>query len=125
MTAFASRIFWIAALYGFVAIIPQFFLEDKTGRDFPPAITHPEFFYGFLGVAFAWQVAFVLIARDPIRYRPMMIPSAMEKIAFGIAGVMLYATGRAGWMPLAAGVVELIFSSLFFIAYGKTPKKAG
>ena len=125
MTAFASRIFWIAALYGFVAIIPQFFLEDKTGRDFPPAITHPEFFYGFLGVAFAWQVAFVLIARDPIRYRPMMIPSAMEKIAFGIAGVMLYATGRAGWMPLAAGVVDLIFSSLFFIAYGKTPKKAG
>ena len=125
MTAFASRIFWVAALYGFVAISPQFFLEDKTGRDFPPAITHPEFFYGFLGVAFAWQVAFVLIARDPIRYRPMMIPSAMEKIAFGIAGVMLYATGRAGWMPLAAGVVDLIFSSLFFIAYGKTPKKAG
>ncbi len=125
MTAFASRIFWIAALYGFVAIIPQFFLEDKTGRDFPPAITHPEFFYGFLGVAFAWQVAFVLIARDPIRYRPMMIPSAMEKIAFGIAGVLLYATGRAGWMPLSAGVVDLIFSSLFLIAYGKTPKKAG
>ncbi len=125
MTAFASRIFWIAALYGFVGIIPQFFLEDRTGRDFPPAITHPEFFYGFLGVALAWQVAFVLIARDPIRYRPMMIPSAMEKIAFGIAGVMLYATGRAGWMPLAAGAVDLVFSSLFLIAYGKTPKKAG
>ena len=125
MTAFASRIFWIAALYGFVAIIPQFFLEDKTGRDFPPAITHPEFFYGFFGVALAWQVAFVLIARDPIRYRPMMIPSAMEKIAFGLAGVVLYATGRAGWMPLAAGAVDLIFSSLFLIAYGRTPKKAG
>lgn len=125
MTAFASRIFWIAALYGFIAIIPQFFLEDKTGRDFPPAITHPEFFYGFLGVALAWQVAFVLIARDPIRYRLMMIPSAMEKLAFGIAAVMLYATGRAGWMPLAAGIVDLVFSSLFLIAYGKTPKKAG
>jgi hypothetical protein len=125
MTAFASRVFWIAALYGFVAILPQFFLEEKTGRDFPPAITHPEFFYAFLGVAFAWQIAFVLIARDPIRFRPMMIPSALEKIAFGVTGVSLYMTGRAGWMPLAAGIIDLVFSSFFFIAYGKTPKKAG
>ena len=125
MTAFASRVFWIAALYGFVGLLPQFFLEEKTGRDFPPAITHPEFYYAFLGVALAWQIAFVLIARDPIRFRPMMIPSALEKIAFGITGVALYTTGRAGWLPLAAGVIDLVFSSFFFIAYGKTPKKAG
>ena len=125
MTAFASRVFWVAALYGFIAIIPQFFLEDKTGRDFPPAITHPEFFYAFLGVAFAWQVAFVLIARDPIRFRPMMIPSALEKIAFGITGVSLYLTGRGAWLLLVAAIIDLVFSSFFFIAYGKTPKKAG
>lgn len=125
MVSFASRVFWIAALYGFVAIIPQFFLEEKTGRDFPPAITHPEFFYAFLGVALAWQIAFVLIARDPIRFRPMMIPGALEKIAFGVTGVALYTTGRAGWMPLAAGIIDLVFSSFMFIAYGKTPKKAG
>ena len=125
MTTFASRVFWVAALYGFLAIVPQFFLEDKTGRDFPPAITHAEFFYGFLGVAFAWQVAFVLIARDPIRFRPMMIPSALEKIAFGIAGVSLYMTGRGAWLLLAAAIIDLVFSSFFFVAYGKTPKKAG
>ncbi len=125
MTAFASRVFWIAALYGFVAIVPQLFLEDKTGRDFPPAITHPEFFYAFLGVALAWQVAFVLIARDPIRFRPMMIPSALEKIAFGVTGVGLYMTGRAGWLVLVAAIIDLVFSSFFFIAYGKTPRKAG
>ncbi len=125
MTAFASRVFWIAALYGLIALVPQFFLEDKTGRDFPPAITHPEFFYAFLGVALAWQLAFVLIARDPIRFRPMMIPSALEKIAFGITGVSLYLTGRAGWLVLAAAIIDLVFSSTFFIAYGKTPKKAG
>jgi hypothetical protein len=125
MTAFASRVFWVAALYGFVALLPQYFLEGKTGRDFPPAITHPEFFYAFIGVALAWQVAFVLIARDPIRFRPMMIPSALEKISFGVAAVALYMTGRVGWMPLAAGIIDLVFSSLFLIAFGKTPKKAG
>ena len=125
MVSFASRVFWIAALYGFVAIIPQFFLEEKIGRDFPPAITHPEFFYAFLGVVFAWQIAFVLIARDPIRFRPIMIPSALEKIAFGVTAIALYLTGRAGWMPLAAGIIDLVFSSFMLIAYGKTPRKAG
>ena len=37
-------------------------MEARVGRDYPPAITHPEYFYGFLGVAAAWQVAFLVIA---------------------------------------------------------------
>lgn len=124
MPPFVSRVFWIAAIYGFIAILPQFFLEAKTGRDFPPPITHPEFFYSFLGVALAWQLAFVLIARDPIRYRPMMIPGLLEKVAFGLSGVILFLLGRAAWMPLAAGIVDLVFAVCMFLAYTKTPPRA-
>ncbi len=123
MSPFVSRVFWIAALYGILAIPPQFFLEAKTGRDFPPAITHPEFFYAFLGVAFAWQLAFVLIARDPVRYRPMMIPGLLEKVAFGAAAVVLFSLGRCGWMPLAAGCVDLLFALLMFLAWQRTPRR--
>lgn len=123
MPPFVSRVFWIAAIYGIVLIPPQFFLEAKTGRDFPPAITHPEFYYAFLGVALAWQFAFVLIARDPIRYRPMMIPGLLEKVAFGSSGVILFLLGRAAWMPLAAGIVDLVFAALMFVAYSKTPQR--
>lgn len=123
MPPFVSRVFWIAAIYGIALIPPQFFLEAKTGRDFPPAITHPEFYYAFLGVALAWQFAFVLIARDPIRYRPMMIPGLLEKVAFGLSGVILFALGRAAWMPLAAGIVDLVFAALMFVAYSKTPQR--
>ena len=45
---FARLTFLIAGIYGLVVMLPQYFLEAKTGRDFPPAITHPEFFYGLL-----------------------------------------------------------------------------
>jgi hypothetical protein len=41
-------------------------------QDEPPAITHSEFYYGFVGFAMTWQVAFLIIRRDPKRYRPLM-----------------------------------------------------
>ena len=49
---------------------PNYFLETRLGEDYPPAITHPEFFYGFVGTCLAWQLAYLLIATDPVRYRP-------------------------------------------------------
>ncbi len=118
---FAKRLFAIAAIYGMVGLIPQYFMEAKTGRDFPPAITHPEFFYGFIGVALAWQVLFFIIARDPVRYRLAMLPAALEKIGFGAAGILLYLQGRVATQMLAFGSVDLVFASLFLIAFRKTP----
>lgn len=50
---FTSRLFLIAGIYGLLVLVPQYFLEEKNGRDYPPAITHPEYYYGFVGVAVA------------------------------------------------------------------------
>src|SRR5882757_9902026 len=88
------RVFWIAGLYGLLVLLPQYFLEQRVGVDNPPAITHPEYFYGFIGVGAAWQVAFCMIATDPARYRLMMIPSALEKFSFAAAVATLFASGR-------------------------------
>jgi ribonuclease Z len=35
----------------------------------PPPITHPGFYHGFATVTLAWQIAFILIARDSVRLR--------------------------------------------------------
>lgn len=118
---FAKRLFFIATIYGFIGLVPQYFMEAKNGRDFPPAITHPEYFYGFLGVALAWQVMFFFIARDPVRYRIAMLPGALEKIGFGGAAIALYLQGRAATQMLAFGSVDLIFAALFLVAFRKTP----
>lgn len=117
---FAKRIFLIAAAYGFVVLLPQYFMEAKVGRDFPPPITHPEYFYGFVGVAIAWQWLFVLIARDPVRYRLAMLPGMLEKVAFGGAAVALYLQGRLATATLGFGIVDLIFAALFLVAFQRT-----
>ena len=58
---FAKIVFTTAAAWGFLVLPPMYFLEQKIGRDTPPAITHPEYFYGFIGIALAWQLAFFII----------------------------------------------------------------
>lgn len=117
---FARTVFNIAGIYGVLVLLPQYFMEQRIGRDFPPAITHPEHFYGFVGVALAWQLLFFLIARDPVRLRPAMGPAIVEKLAFGIAAIVLYAQGRLAPAVLGAGIVDLVFAALFFVAMRRT-----
>ena len=118
---FARRVFLTAAVYGVLVLAPQYFMEAKVGRDFPPAITHPEHFYGFLGVALAWQVLFVIIARDPVRYRPAMPVAVLEKLGFGVAAVVLFAQGRLHAAVLGAGLIDLVLAALFITAFRLTP----
>ena len=117
---FARRVFLIAAIYGLIVLLPQYFLEEKTGREFPPAITHPEYFYGFIGIAVAWQIVFLIISRDPIRYRPLMLVAVVEKIAFGFPAIALYVGGRLSGQMLGAGIVDLILGAFFILAYKRT-----
>jgi hypothetical protein len=95
-------------------------MEGKVGRDFPPPITHPEHYYGFIGVALAWQILFLIMARDPVRYRLAMIPATLEKVGFGAATVVLYLQGRLSPIILLGGVLDLIFALLFVLAFRAT-----
>src|SRR5688572_30085685 len=117
---FARRVFLIAGIYGLIVLLPQYFLENKTGRDFPPPITHPEYYYGCIGVAVAWQLVFFAIARDPARYRPIMIPAIVEKASFGFPAVALFLLGRLNAQMLAAGVLDLVLGVLFVVSYIRT-----
>lgn len=120
---FAKRTYQIAAVYGLIVMAPQYFMEGKIGRDYPPPITHPEQFYGFVGVVLVWQLVFLLIASDPPRYRPLMPLSVLEKLAFGVPAVVLYLQGRVATAVLGAGTIDLVLGSLFLIAYRRTSPK--
>lgn len=76
---FAKRIYLLAGIYGLLVLLPQYFWESRNGLNFPPAINHPEYYYGFIGVAVAWQIGFLIISRDPTRYGPLMIATVIEK----------------------------------------------
>jgi len=121
---FAKTVYFIAGIYGLIVLVPQFFTEEKTGRDFPPAITHPEYYYGFIGVGVAWQVLFLILSKDPVRYRAMMIPSILEKVSFAIAVMILFFQHRTSSLILAAGIIDLIFGVSFILAYFKTSTRS-
>lgn len=120
---FAKVLFNVAGVWGVILLAPLYFMFDLIGREDPPPITHPAFFYGFAGLGLAWQVAFFVIARDPLRFRPMMIPSILEKVGYGAAVVVLYAQGRMHGQDLAFGLCDLLFATLFAAAYALTGAK--
>jgi hypothetical protein len=117
---FARYTFLIAGIYGFLALLPQYFLEQRIGTDTPPPITHPEFFYGFIGVGLAFQIAFLIIAWDPLKYRAMILPSIVEKFSFGLAVTLLFYSGRVAGMMFAGGIIDSLFGLLFVASWFKT-----
>jgi hypothetical protein len=114
---FGRVVFALAGLYGLVVLLPMYFERAKYERLAPPVITHLEFYYGFVGVAVAWQVAFLVIAAQPVRYRLFMIPSILEKFSYGTAVLVLGFQNRVAAVTMAFGTVDLVLGLLFVISY--------
>jgi len=117
-------LFRAAGVYGLLVLPPNYFLERRLGADYPPPITHPEYFYGFLGVAIAWQFAFLIIGSDPIRYRPLMLAAVVEKFSFAAAAVVLFLQNRLAVITLGFAMIDLLLGLSFCWAYFVTPKLA-
>lgn len=117
---FAKRTFFIAGIYGLLATLPLYFSEHPNAIDYPPDITHPEWYYGFAGVVIAWAILFLFLSRDPIRFRPIMIPSMIEKFSFPPAVMVLYGLGRIpdAFLPLA--LIDALFGVAFAVSYVRT-----
>jgi hypothetical protein len=113
---FARRVFLAAGIYGIVVLAPQYFVE----LGLPALIERPEHFYGFIGVALAWQLAFLIIASDVRRYRPLMLAALLEKLSFGSAVAILYSVDRVSIGVLLAGTLDLILGALFVAAFVAT-----
>ncbi len=120
---FAKVVFWVAGVWGLVVITPLYFIFDLIGKNDPPAITHPGFYYGFVGCALAWQIAFICIARDPVRLRVMMIPSVVEKAAYCTAVIVLVMQGRTNQRDLVFAATDLMLGALFVAAFVATGGK--
>ena len=117
---FAKYTFLIAGIYGLLVLVPMYFLEEKNGRDFPPPINHPEYYYGFIGVAVAWQDLFLILSMNPKRYRPMMILAILEKLSFAVPVIVLLAQNRVPFFIVVVAIPDLILGVLFAISFVKT-----
>jgi len=116
---FARYAFLLAGIYGLIIIPPMYFMEAQVNPKHPQ-IEHPEFYYGFVGVVIAWQVAFITIAFDPRRYQPIMLATWIEKFSFALATIVLFIGHRVDFLILIFGLIDLALGVLFVIAYLKT-----
>lgn len=114
---FSRNVFLLAGIYGLIVLLPGYFGEKTLVQKMTPAITHPEFYYGFLGVAVAWQVAFLIIARDPQRFRPIIPAAILEKLTYCVACAVLFILGRIPTIVGLGGAGDFILGTLFTISY--------
>jgi hypothetical protein len=119
---FAKIVFITAGVWGIVVLTPLYFLVDITGRQYAAPAAYPQFYYGFLSVALAWQIAFLMIGSSPVRFRALMIPSIIEKLGWVVTLAMLRGQARIASVDAMAAWPDLLLGVLFVAALAKTPK---
>jgi hypothetical protein len=117
---FAKVVFVGAGIWGLAVLPPFFWLVDITGRHYEVPTQYPQFFYGFMSITLAWQLAFLVIGSNPARFRPLMLPSILEKFGYVATLVVLFAQGRVSRTDAQALVPDLIIGILFIASFVKT-----
>ena len=107
----ARRVFAVAGIYGLIVLLPLYFAEPLLAARAP--LNHPEYFYGFIGAAAVMQLVYLTIARDPIRFRPLMPLAVLAKLNFFIAVAILHAFGRVNAYAMALVSVDLLLALAF------------
>src|SRR5262245_57557360 len=116
-----ARIAYVgAAVRGVAVLTPLYWLVDITGRRYPAPAEYPHFFYGFFSVALAWQIAFFVIGSNPRRFRPLMIPSVLEKLGHVITVAALYSQSRISAIDAQGATPDMLLGVLFVAAFVTT-----
>jgi hypothetical protein len=120
---FARIVFIGAGIWGISVLTPFYWLVDLTGRRYLPPTDYPAFFWGFFAVALAWQIAFLAIGSNPARFRPLMIPAAIEKLGYVGTLLLLFAQGSIPAIDTQPVLPDLLLGLLFVVAFVKARAK--
>ena len=119
----ARRVFAVAGIYGLIVLLPLYFAEPLLAARAP--VNHPEYFYGFIGAASVFQLVYLTIARDPVRFRPLMPLAVLAKLNFFVAVVILVALGRTNIWAMALVSVDLLLGLAFAFVWLRLAAEPG
>ena len=120
-----ARIVFIGAgIWGLAVLLPFYWLVDITGRHYPAPTEYVQFFWGFFAVAIAWQIAFLVIGSDPVRFRTFMIPAMIEKFGYVAMLTGMYLTSRISELDFQPAIPDGLIGILFVVAFVRTPAKS-
>ncbi len=72
----------------------------------------------------AWQIAFIMIGRDPVRYRLIMLAAIVEKFSYFSGTFALYMQARAPQQILVSATIDLVLGILFVVSFIMTRESA-
>ena len=112
---FAKWVFRIAGIWGLFVLSLGYgaYLLGLEGATIDT--DRHELVHGFFLIAMAWQVAFLIIASDPARFRLLMLAAMLEKFPFTLVVLLLQASVPAP--VFALGMIDGLLGILFGIAY--------
>jgi hypothetical protein len=67
-----------------------------------------------------WQIAFLIIGSNPVRFRPMMVAAILEKLGYVATLGVMYLRGRISAIDTQPLLPDLLLGILFVIAFAKT-----
>lgn len=105
---FARWSFGLAALYGLVATL-SIYVRQPLG---PTTLG----LWWFAGAAAVTQLAYLLIASDPLRYVRVIPIGILSKLSFALPVFWLAAKGAPA-MPVPFAVIDLALAALFAVNY--------
>ena len=110
-------IFTVAGIYGLLILTPFLFLERRIAEASPGGITHPEYYYGFVGAALVMQLVYLTIGRDPVRFRPLMPIAALAKTVFFATIMILYLQEKVPAPALEFASIDALLAFAFLYAW--------
>ena len=113
---FIRRVMIGAAVYGFIGAATLYFTDAPD--------PHRLLYFAFAGIALVFQGVFLVIARDPRRFAPLLPLCVFEKVSFGIPALAFAARGQAEAPMALGGAVDLLLAVLFVIAWRKMAASA-
>lgn len=114
------RIYTIAGIYGLIVLLPLYFGEHALAT-IGQVLTKPEYYYGFIGVGASFQLVYLMISRDPIRFRPLMPVTVIAKLSFTIPVAILFLSGRADLVTMIMASIDAMIGFAFLWAWRVTP----
>ena len=114
---FAKFVFIGAGIWALTVLAPLYALIDITGRRYVAPTQYPQFFYGFLAVAIAWQVAFLVVGTNPARFRTLMIPCIIEKLSYVATLILFFASDRISALDAQPAWPDGLLGLLFIVAF--------
>ena len=119
---FARWVFLAAGIFGLVLLIPLVYsvLFDRESILLGGA-SAGLFFYTSVFQYVCWQILYLVLAKDPLRYRPIMIPAFLAIAVTPFYPIWLYMYGLRPWIPII--VINLIFALLFVLAFWLTGRE--